>query len=184
MDQITPQPPALPTSPQQLLDYLTSLDIPHETVTHEAVFTVEESQAVTASIPGGHTKNLFVKDKKGRLFLVSAEKHARIDLKRLHEHLGAQGRLSFCSAEQMMTHLGVTPGSVCAFAVYNDKAGAVTMVLDQGLMAHDRINFHPLINTMTTGIARDDLVRFLKATGHDPLILALPEPPTEDLPQG
>jgi Ala-tRNA(Pro) deacylase len=180
MDQISPPAPVLPTSPQQLLDYLTSLGIVHETVTHEAVFTVEESQAVTASIPGGHTKNLFVKDKKGRIFLVSAEKHARIDLKRLHEHLGAQGRLSFCSAEQMMTHLGVTPGSVCAFAVYNDKAGAVTMVLDANLMAHERINFHPLVNTMTTTIARDDLIRFLRATGHDPLVLALPEPPETD----
>lgn len=177
MDAATP--PALPTSPETLLAYLDSLGIRHDTVHHEAVFTVEESESVTGGIPGGHSKNLFVKDKKGRMFLVSARKHARIDLKRLHETLGAQGRLSFCSADQMMQHLGVTPGSVCAFAVYNDKAGAVTMVLDAGLMAHERVNFHPLVNTMTTGVTREDLVRFLKATGHDPLILDLPEPPSE-----
>jgi Ala-tRNA(Pro) deacylase len=166
-------------TPDELLAYIAGLGISVSVVSHEAVFTVEQSTDVKNSIPGAHSKNLFLKDKKGRLFLVSARSDARIDLKRLHEVIGASGRLSFGTSEQLLASLGVTPGSVTAFAVFNDGDGAVTMVLDAGLMASDRLNFHPLINTMTCGIDRQDLLAFLRSTGHEPLIVALPEPPLE-----
>jgi Ala-tRNA(Pro) deacylase len=170
------RPPSPPLSPQDLLDYLDFLGIVHETVAHEPVFTVSESRSVKAHVPGAHSKNLFVKDKKGRYFLISAKDETAIDLKRVHGAIGASGRLSFGSAEQLRALLGVEPGSVTAFAVANDREGRVTMVLDAKLMAHERVNFHPMVNSMTTGISRDDLIRFLEATGHAPLILHLPEP--------
>lgn len=163
-------------TPDELLTYLAGIGIPVTVVEHEAVFTVEESAFLRGNIPGAHSKNLFLKDKKGRYFLVSARGDARIDLKRLHEVIGASGRLSFGSAEQLLERLGVTPGSVTAFAVFNDRDAAVTMVLDAGLIASERLNFHPLINTMTCGIDREDLLKFLRSTGHDPLIVTLPEP--------
>ncbi len=166
-------------SPQELLERLDALGIPSETVEHEPVFTVAESKSVKDMIPGAHSKNLFVKDKKGRYFLISAKHDTAIDLKRTHEALGASGRLSFGSAEQLKAMLGVEPGSVTAFAVVNDTEGKVTMVLDANLMEHERVNFHPLVNSMTTGVSREDLVKFLRSTGHDPIILRLPEPPVE-----
>ncbi len=166
-------------SPKELLDRLDALGIRSETIEHAPVFTVAESKAVKDSIPGAHSKNLFVKDKKGRFFLISAKHDTAIDLKRTHEVLGASGRLSFGSAEQLKELLGVEPGSVTAFAVVNDPQGKVTMVLDANLMDHERVNFHPLVNSMTTGVSREDLLKFLRATGHDPLILKLPEPPPE-----
>jgi Ala-tRNA(Pro) deacylase len=166
-------------TPQEFLDRLAALGIPSETVEHEPVFTVAESKSVKESISGAHSKNLFVKDKKGRFFLISAKQDTMIDLKRIHESLGASGRVSFGSAEQLWELLGVEPGSVTAFAVVNDTEGRVTMVLDANLMEHERVNFHPLINSMTTGVSREDLVKFLRSTGHDPLVLKLPEPPAE-----
>jgi Ala-tRNA(Pro) deacylase len=166
-------------SPKELLDRLAALGIPFETVEHEPVFTVAESKSVKEKVPGAHSKNLFVKDKKGRFFLISAKHDTMIDLKRMHETLGASGRLSFGSAEQLWELLGVEPGSVTAFAVVNDTEKRVTMVLDANLMEHERVNFHPLVNSMTTGVSREDLVKFLRSTGHDPLVLKLPEPPVE-----
>jgi Ala-tRNA(Pro) deacylase len=166
-------------SPQALLDHLANLGIRAETVEHEPVFTVAESRPVKARIPGAHSKNLFVKDKRGRLFLITAKDETPIDLKRAHEAIGASGRLSFGSADQLRMVLGVEPGSVTPFAVANDKARQVTMILDANLMEHERVNFHPLVNSMTTGVSREDLLKFLRSTGHDPLILRLPEPPQE-----
>jgi Ala-tRNA(Pro) deacylase len=169
-----------PLTPEALIGLLSACGIAHDPHEHAAVFTVAESQALDLTLPGAHTKNLFLKDKKGRFFLVSALKDTRIDLKRLHETLGASGRVSFGSEEQLMKMLGVKPGSVTAFAVVNDHgadgSGEVTMVLDAGFMAFERVNFHPLVNTMTVGLSRDDMVAFLEACGHAPLILALPEP--------
>jgi Ala-tRNA(Pro) deacylase len=143
------------------------------------VFTVAESRSIKAAIPGGHSKNLFLKDRKGRLFLVVARDETRIDLKRLHETIGAAGRLSFGSAELLRETLGVEPGSVTPFALINDRAGRVDVVLDAALMAFERVNVHPLVNSRTTTVGRDDLVAFLRATGHEPRILRLPEPPAE-----
>jgi Ala-tRNA(Pro) deacylase len=131
---------------------------------------VEQSQSLRGTIPGGHTKNLFLKDKKGALVLVTALEDAVIDLKSLHRRLDASGRFSFGSAEAMEETLGVRPGAVTPFGAINDTAGRVAVVLDAGLMEHTTINAHPLVNTMTTSIAREDLVRFLESTGHPPRI--------------
>ena len=156
---------------------LGALRIAHETLRHPPLFTVEQSQALRGTIPGGHVKNLFVKDKKSRFFLVTAREDARIDLKRLHEAIGGSGRVSFGSAEQLRDLLGVEPGSVTPVAVMNDTARVVTLLLDRNLLRETRINVHPLVNTMTTGLARDDLLAFVQACGHEPLVIDLPAPP-------
>lgn len=166
-----------PASREDLFARLDALGIPHRTLEHEAVFTVAESRGVKAALPGGHTKNLFVKDKRDRLFLVTAEAEAAVDLKRLHEAIGARGRLSFGSAELLRAVLGVEPGSVTPLAAMNDREGRVTVVLDARLMARDPVNVHPLANTATTALKPADLVAFLRATGHEPLVVALPAPP-------
>jgi Ala-tRNA(Pro) deacylase len=160
----------MPLTPDELFAALDRLGIAHPTVTHPPLFTVEQSQSLRGMIPGGHTKNLFLKDKKGALVLVTALEDATIDLKSLHRRLGASGRFSFGSAEAMAETLGVRPGAVTPFGAINDTAGRVAVVLDAGLMEHTIINAHPLVNTMTTSIAREDLVRFLVSTGHPPRI--------------
>jgi Ala-tRNA(Pro) deacylase len=171
----------MPTSPEDLLDYLTSLSIAVETVDHPALHTVEDSRALRGDIPGGHTKNLFVKDKKGQLFLLVLGEEAIVDLKRVHEKIGAQGRVSFGSAELLEEVWGVRPGAVTPFGAINDQAGKVRVVLDEAMMRHQRLNFHPLVNTRTTGLASADLIKFLRATGHEPIVVALGQikPPVE-----
>jgi Ala-tRNA(Pro) deacylase len=164
------------TTRDDLFAFLDAQGIAHRTHAHAAVFTVAESRGIKQDMPGGHTKNLFVKDKKGRLFLVTALSDALIDLKRLHETIGASGRVSFGSAELLRATLGVEPGSVTPLAAINDRAGVVTVILDANLMAHDPVNVHPLENTATTALAPGDLVRFLEATGHPPRVLRLPQP--------
>jgi Ala-tRNA(Pro) deacylase len=156
-----------------LMAYLDRLCVETETIEHPAVFTVAESAHLRARIRGGKSKNLFLKDRKGRLFLLCAEDKAVVDLKRLHETLGGQGRLSFASAELLEEVWGVTPGSVTPFGAINDCSGRVTVALDRRLLAHGRMNFHPLENTATTAISADDLIRFLRATGHEPMIVDL-----------
>ena len=153
-----------------LFALLDELGIAHHTVEHPPAFTVEDARALRGQIPGGHTKNLFLKDKKGRLWLVVADEETMVNLKELHKRIGA-ARLSFGKAELMEAVLGVAPGSVTPFALMNDRQGRVTVVLDERMMEHDALNFHPLENTATTTIARDDLLRFLGATGHEPLIV-------------
>ena len=160
----------MPASPQELFAFLDRLGIRHTTVSHPPLFTVADSQSLRGQIPGGHTKNLFLKDKGGALFLIAADEGARIELKSVHHRIGGK-RVSFGSAELLMLHLGVLPGSVTPFAAINDTAGAVSVVLDAAMMGHEVLNFHPLINTMTTTIAARDLVTFIKATGHEPRIL-------------
>jgi Ala-tRNA(Pro) deacylase len=133
----------MPASPDDLFAYLDSRGIAHQTVTHAPVFTVEESRALARRVPGVHSKNLFLRDKKGALFLVVASENAAIELKSLHRLLGASGRFSFGSAETLLETLGVEPGSVTPFAAINDKAGRVTVVLDAAMMGHEVLNFHP-----------------------------------------
>jgi len=169
-----------PATPEDLFGFLDGLGIAHATVAHVPVHTVAESRDLKAGMPGGHSKNLFLKDKNGRLFLVVAEAEARIDLKRLHGPLGARGRLSFGSPELLFERLGVRPGSVTPFGLLNDRDGTVSVILDAGLMAHDPVNFHPLHNGATTAVAPGDLIRFLEATGHEPRVMALPEPAGEE----
>ena len=165
--------PWMPATPSDLFAFLDQLGIAHRTVTHVPLFTVEQSQALRGTIPGGHTKNLFLKDKKGALVLVTALEDAAIELKSLHRLLGASGRFSFGSAELMRATLGIEPGAVTPFAAINDTGREVSIVLDAALMQHETINAHPLVNTMTTSIAREDLRRFLEATGHSPRIVAI-----------
>ncbi|WP_371349086.1 prolyl-tRNA synthetase associated domain-containing protein [Ancylobacter sp. IITR112] len=164
----------MPLSRDDLLARLAELGIATTTVEHPPLFTVEDSQALRGDIAGGHTKNLFLKDKKGNLFLVVVEEEARVDLKNLHVALGAASKLSFGSAELLEEVLGVKPGAVTAFGPVNDRDGRVTVVLDAELMAHEVINCHPLVNTATTTIASADLIRFLRDTGHEPRVLAVP----------
>lgn len=162
--------PAGPTTPEELFAALDRLGIAHSTVNHPPLFTVEQSQGLRGTIPGGHTKNLFLRDKKGALYLVTAPEDAAIELKSLHRRLGASGRFSFGSPEQMLETLGVVPGAVTPFGAINDRDRRVQVVLAAELMAFDVINAHPLVNTMTTSVNRDGLVKFLEATGHPPRI--------------
>ncbi len=155
-----------------LMKRLEELGIPVTTVDHPAVFTVSESVEIDRIIPGGHTKNLFLKDAKGKLWLVVAHAHTEVDLKALSRRAGA-GRFSFGRADLLQEVLGVSPGSVTVFALINDHDGLVSVVVDEALMAFDTVNGHPLENVATTNIARDDLLRFIRACGHEPRILYL-----------
>jgi len=170
---------AMPVTPDELFAFLDRLGIAHATVRHPPVFTVEQARALRGTLPGGHTKNLFLRDKKHALFLVVALEDAEIDLKGLHRRLGASGRLSFGSADLLAEVWGVIPGAVTPFGAINDKAGRVTVVLDMPMMAHTTLNYHPLDNAMTTAIARDDLVKFLEATGHIPRVEKVSGPSAE-----
>jgi Ala-tRNA(Pro) deacylase len=163
----------VPATPDDLFALLDRLGVACETVEHPPLHTVEESRGLRGDIPGGHSKNLFVKDKKGRLFLITVGEETEVDLKRVHEKIGASGRVSFASADLLEEVWGVRPGAVTPFGAVNDKAGRVTVVLDADLMAHDRVNFHPLVNTRTTGVSPAGLLSFLRATGHDPVVVAL-----------
>ncbi|MBB4009115.1 prolyl-tRNA synthetase associated domain-containing protein [Allorhizobium taibaishanense] len=161
----------VPKTPADLFAFLDGLGIEHKTLTHPPVFTVAESVSLRDEIPGGHTKNLFVKDKKDQFFLLTVEENAVVDLKTVHLTIGAASKVSFGKPEKLMEYLGVVPGSVTAFGAINDSEHKVTFVLDADLMQHDIINCHPLSNDATTSIGRDDLLRFLAATGHEAVVL-------------
>ena len=162
----------MPADQTTFFTRLDALGIPHVTVEHAPMFTVEESQALRGKLPGAHTKNLFLKDKAGRFALVVAKEDSRVDLKLLAARIG-MGRLSFGSAAQLMAVLGVTPGSVTPFALINDPDIRVLVVVDAALAAFDEVNCHPLRNDATTRLATADLLRFIVACGHKPLIVAL-----------
>lgn len=161
----------MPKTPAELFAFLDGLGIPAKTVTHPPLFTVADSQTLRGEIPGGHTKNLFLKDKKDNFFLVTVEEDATVDLKSLHQLIGAASRVSFGKPEALMELLGVIPGAVTAFGAINDREGKVRIILDEALMKHDVINAHPLTNDATTSIAASDLLKFLAATGHEAIIL-------------
>ncbi len=163
----------MPATPEDLLAFLDGLGIACETVDHPPLHTVEESRALRGQIPGGHSKNLFVKDKKSRLFLLTLGEDTEIDLKRVHEKIGASGRVSFGSGELLEEIWGVRPGAVTPFGAINDTENRVSVVLDSALMAHERVNFHPLVNTRTTGLSPEGLKAFLRATGHEPQVVSL-----------
>ena len=161
----------MPKTREELFDCLDALGIAHSTTEHPPVFTVAESQSLRDLIPGGHTKNLFLKDKKGACFLVTLEENAEVDLKSIHTLIGASGRVSFGKPEALMEKLGVAPGSVTILSAINDRAHDVTIVIAAPLLDQDIINAHPLSNDATTSIGREDLLRFLSHTGHEPMIL-------------
>ena len=155
----------MPASPEDLFAYLDALGIAHSTHWHEAMFTVEQSAALKADMPGAHTKNLFLKDPNGALVLIAAEAHNQLKLNQLHKLIGTR-RLSFGPAELMTEVLGVQPGSVTAFALMNDRAGRVRFLVDNVLAAAGTVNFHPLVNTGTTAISQEGFRHFVEATGH------------------
>jgi Ala-tRNA(Pro) deacylase len=161
----------MPKTQSELLAFLDGLGIAVTTVTHPPLFTVAESRSLRGEIPGGHTKNLFLKDKKDNFFLVTVDEEAEVDLKQIHSLIGAAGRVSFGRPEALMEHLGVTPGAVTVFGLINDRGGRVKLVLDAELMRNAIVNGHPLTNEATTSIAADDLIAFARATGHEPMIL-------------
>ena len=160
----------MPASADDLYASFESLGIAWKTLQHPAVFRVDEGHEIKAAMPGGHTKNLFLKDAKDQIWLISALGHAVIDLKRLHKVIGS-ARLSFGSAALLEEVLGVTPGSVTVFALVNDTARRVRLVLDRALFDHEIVNFHPLANTATTAVASRDLERWVRALGYDPQIV-------------
>jgi Ala-tRNA(Pro) deacylase len=156
---------------QDLFDFLDRLGVAHQTYDHAPVFTVAESETIKLDMPGGHTKNLFLKDKAGRLFLLCALAETKISLNVLAKTLKA-GRFSFGSPELLLEALGVTPGSVTIFALLNDRLGRVSLLLDEGLLHVDPVNFHPLSNDATTAVSPAGLLAFLGATGHPPQRIA------------
>jgi Ala-tRNA(Pro) deacylase len=159
-------------TPQDLFARLDGLGIAHRTQSHPPVFTVEEAKALRGALPGGHCKSLFLKDKKGGLWLAVMLEHRRTDMNKLAERLGAP-RFSFGKPELLLEVLGVTPGSVTPFALMNDRARRVTPVLDEEMLGHEPLNYHPLSNDMTTAVSAADLLRFIADCGHVPRILHL-----------
>lgn len=157
----------------QLYKDLAALGILYATYEHPAVFTVAESRLHNELMPGGHTKNLFLKDKAGQFFLVTVPAEARVDLKALPIAIGS-GRISFGNADDMERLLGISPGSVTALAAINDVEGQVHFVLETSLMQAATINCHPLRNNATLGLAPDDLLRALTYWGHAPQITHIP----------
>jgi Ala-tRNA(Pro) deacylase len=160
---VTSRPPA---TEADLFAHFDALGISHVTHRHRPIFTVDEGADLKAALPGGHSKNLFLKDKKGGLALVSALSETRIDLNAFSKAIGAP-RFSFGAAELMLEVLGVTPGSVTAFALLNDPDQRVTFYLDAALLDCDLVNFHPLRNDATTAISPADLLKFVTSTGHE-----------------
>lgn len=168
-------------SEDDLFRHLDGLGIVTVTADHAPAFTVEDSRALCAGIPGGHCKNLFLKDERGDLFLIVALQDTEIHLNRMHKRIGCK-RLSFGRPDLLMQVLGVTPGSVTPFALLNDRARRVSVILDAAMMALDPLNYHPLRNDRTTTIARADLLRFLASTGHSWRVLDLAPEPALGLP--
>lgn len=156
-----------------LLARLEALSIAYRRHAHAPVFTVEEARALRGALPGGHAKNLFLKDKKGRLFLVTVEERRAIDLKALEKTLGA-ARLSFGKPDLLAELLGVLPGSVTPLAAMNAPPGSLTVVLDRALLETGPVNVHPLRNDATLALAPADLVAFLRAAGHEPVLIDFP----------
>lgn len=161
---------AMVATRDDLFNRLDALGIVTKTVEHPTVFTVDEAKAARGDLAGSHSKNLFLKDKKGRMWLVVTLEDRAVDTKALRKAIGA-AQLSFGKPELLKDVLGIDPGSVTPFAVINDTGGQVSVILDAGLLASEPLNFHPLVNTATTSISTEDLVAFLRDTGHDPVVL-------------
>lgn len=168
----TSQNEPLPTTPEDLLKIMQRLDIQYELHHHAPIFTVKEGEHLKAEIPGVHCRNLFLRDKKKKNFLVVAANETKIDLKTLPERIDS-GRISFGSAERLWQHLGIRPGSVCPFTAINDPEHHVQIILDANMMRAEIVNYHPLDNAMTIGLSPQGLLKFFDHTGHKPIILDL-----------
>lgn len=156
----------------ELFERIDRLGIQAETLRHAPMFTVADAKELRGNLAGGHTKNLFLKDKKGALWLVVTLEDTQIDLKTLHKALGS-ARLSFGKPELLMEVLGVPPGSVTPFAVINAAPSRLNIVLEAAMLSHDTVNYHPLTNSATTSIRPEDLLAFIRDCGHDPIITVL-----------
>ncbi len=165
-------PGSLPTSSEALISILQEIGVRHQIYHHKPIFTVEEGEPLKKGIPGLHCRNLFVRDKKERMFLVVVGNETGVDLKALADKLGA-GRLSFGSPERLMKYLGITPGAVCPFCAVNDKNHEVEIILDAYMMQADTVCYHPLDNAMTIALSPADMMKFFTYTGHTPKILDL-----------
>ena len=175
-----PALPDLPTSAAQLLARLNDLGIPAVTHHHPPVFTVEESQALRGTLPGVHCKNLLLRDRKHRLWLLVCREDRVLNLKSLRNPLGAAASLSFATPEVLFEVLGVTPGSVTPFGLINDREHRVTPVIDAALLTYQQTYFHPLRNDMSTAIAPQGLLDFIRSCGHSAIGLDLDAlPPTD-----
>ena len=162
----------MPATRDDLFARLKTLGIEVSTRDHDPVFTVEEAQALRGEIPGGHCKNLFLKDDKGNIWLIVCLEEAQVDLKAAPARIGSR-RLSFGKPELLKEVLGVEPGSVTPFGLINDTEQRVNVVLDAAMMAHELVNYHPLENTATTTIRSQDLVAFIRSCGHEPRVVAV-----------
>jgi Ala-tRNA(Pro) deacylase len=171
-------------SPEELFAELDRLQIAHATITHPPVFTVEEAKQHRGPIVGGHTKNLFLKDRKDRFYLAVTLEDVAVDLKALGPLLGASGKLSFASPEALRAHLGVEPGSVTPLALINDRGRKVQPVFDTAMLAVSPLNFHPLVNTATTTISSADLLKFARGIGSEPTCLSFPRRDPEAISLG
>jgi Ala-tRNA(Pro) deacylase len=153
---------------------LEAADIAWQTHSHSPAFTVEQARELRGQLPGGHTKNLFLKDRKGGLWLIVLREDLRVDLNALARQLGL-ARFSFGAGELLAATLGVPPGAVTPFALINDSARSVRVVLDEDMLKIDPLNFHPMRNDKTTAIATPDLLRFIRACGHAAIVARMPE---------
>ncbi|MCP5083875.1 MAG: prolyl-tRNA synthetase associated domain-containing protein [Alphaproteobacteria bacterium] len=162
----------MPATRDDLIARLAELGIETTTKDHAPVYTVEEARALRGEISGGHCKNLFLKDKKGVLWLVVTLEDAQVDLKALPQKIGS-GRLSFGKGELLAEVLGIEPGSVTPFSLINDTEQKVKVVLDAAMMAHEVLNYHPLKNDATTSVSSQDLLKFVQSCGHAPQIVAV-----------
>jgi Ala-tRNA(Pro) deacylase len=165
----------MPLTSDELLARFDALGIRYANHSHPPLFTVEDSKALRGDLPGGHVKNLFLRDNKQRFWLLTTLEDTKLDLKSMAKRLAA-GRFTFANEGQLMTYLGITPGAVSPLAVVNDTGLAVTVVLDSALLEIDPLNLHPLRNDRTTTMSGPDLVTFLKSCGHAPRIMAFTEP--------
>ena len=160
----------MPATRADLLSRLEYLGIKTTITEHPPVFTVEEARALRGTIPGGHCKNLFLKDEKGEVWLIVCLEDARVDLKTLPPKIGSK-RLSFSKADLLMEILGVEPGSVTPFGLINDTAKRAHVILDEAMMREELLNYHPLRNDATATIRSADLVAFIRSCGHEPRIV-------------
>lgn len=163
----------MPTTPEQLFAFFDQLGIAHSTVEHPPLFTVEDGREWWDKIPGLHCKNLFLKDKKGKIWLVVMPGDKRADINRIEKNIGA-ARLSFGKPDLLFEVMGLTPGSVTPFGLMNDSHKQITVVLDNDLFKSAQVNFHPLHNAASTTIRSEDLLKFVKAQGYEPVLLDAP----------
>ena len=160
---------------KDIYQVLEELGISYRKYEHPPVFTVEEADRHRGELQGGRTKNLFLRNKKGkRHYLLVVESDRKVDIKKMQGLLG-ESSLSFASPERLMKYLGLEPGSVSPFGIINDEAGEVIVILDAGLLRHEMLHYHPNVNTATLAVSREDFQRFLDQSGNEVRVLEFPQ---------